>query len=127
MSRLRRSWSGGHILGDDRSCGELWLQIGDLMILEELNPGYLLNHHHDLWGISTTVESYPRDADNLLKHIVKHRELLLLDIELNQISLVLRTSGGISNPGGQSSTEKVVKSVQLWQKVQHLGQMSLST
>jgi hypothetical protein len=27
------------------------------MILEELNPGYLLNHHHDLWGIPTTMES----------------------------------------------------------------------
>jgi hypothetical protein len=75
------------------------------MILEELNPEYLLNHHHDLRGIPTTAESCPRDVDNLLKHIVKRREPLLLDIELNQVSLVLTTSGGVSNPGGQSSTD----------------------
>jgi hypothetical protein len=82
------------------------------MIHEELNPGYLLNHHCDLWSIPTTAESYPRDADNLLKHRVKHREPLLLDIVLNKVLLILRACGGVSNPRSQCSSEKAVKSVQ---------------
>jgi hypothetical protein len=70
-----------------------------------------------LWGIPTTTESYPRDADNLLKHIVKHKEPLLLVIVLNKVLLILRASGGVSNPRSQCSTEKAVKSVQLWKKI----------
>jgi hypothetical protein len=102
------------ILGWDSQ--ELWHEISDLMILGELNPGYLLNHHHDLWGILTIAESYPRDVDNLLKHIVKHRESLLLDIVLNKVPLILRASGGVSNPRSQCSIDKAVKGVQLWKK-----------
>jgi hypothetical protein len=75
----------------------------------------------------TTVENYPQDADNLLKHIVKHREPLLLDIVLNKILLILRESEGVCIPRSQCSTEKMVKSVQLWKEIQHLGRMSLGT
>jgi hypothetical protein len=90
------------------------------VVLQEINPEYPLNHHHDLCGIPTTVKSCPWDTDDLMKYVVKHRELLLLHIELDKVPLILRTSGGVSNPGSQGRTEKSVNSVQLWPEVQHL-------
>jgi hypothetical protein len=73
------------------------------------------------------MKSCPQDTDELLKHVAKHRELLLLHIELDKVLLVLSTSGGVSNPRSQSRTEKSVKSVKLWPEVQHLGRMSFCT
>jgi hypothetical protein len=116
-SRPRRSWGEGHIPGNDRSYRELGFEIGNLMVLQELNLGNYLNHHLDLWGIPTTTECCPRDTDYLLNHVVKYWEPLFLNREMNKVLLVLRTSGRVSNPRSQSSTEKVVKSVQLWKKV----------
>jgi hypothetical protein len=42
------------------------------MVLQELNLGHLLDYHHDLWGVCTTVKSCHGDADDLLKNEVKN-------------------------------------------------------
>jgi hypothetical protein len=91
------------------------------MVLQELPACHLLDYHHNLWGISTTVKSCPRNADDLMKHEVKNLKRLLLDIELDGVPLKLKTSCTISNAWSQSSTEKAVNSVQLWKKVSDLG------
>jgi hypothetical protein len=49
----------------------LRLEVGDHLVLQELPSDDPPNHHHDLWGIPTTVESCPRNDDDLLKHEIK--------------------------------------------------------
>jgi hypothetical protein len=127
VCRARSSRGGRDILGDDGGCRKLWLEIGDLMVLQELNFGHLLDHHHDLWGIPTAAKDIPGDADNLGQHEGEHVEGLLLDIELDEVPLILRTSCSISNPQSQCSTEEAVKSVKLWKEILDLGWMSLDT
>jgi hypothetical protein len=95
------------------------------MVLQELNLRHLLNHHHDLWGVPTTAKSCTRNADDLLKNEVENPKGLLLDIDLDEVPLILRTSGGISNPRSQGSTEEAVKCKQLWQEVLDLWCVSL--
>jgi hypothetical protein len=72
MSGVRSHRGGGNIHYDGRSCRVLRLEIGDLMVLQELLSGDPLNHHYDLWGIPTTAESCPGNVDDLLKHKGKH-------------------------------------------------------
>jgi hypothetical protein len=72
-------------------------------------------------GIPTTAESCLRNADDLLKDEVKHEKALLLDIKLNEVPLILRTSCRIPNVRSQGSTEETVESVKLWKEVSDLG------
>jgi hypothetical protein len=78
-------------------------------------------------GIATTVQSCPRNTDDLLKDEVKHRKSLLRDIKLNEVTLILRTSCRIPNARSQGSTEETVESVQLWKEVLNLGRSGRDT
>jgi hypothetical protein len=72
MGGARSHRSRRNIHSDGRSYQVLRLKVGDLMVLQELPFGHLLDHHHNLWGIPTTAKSYPRNADDLLMHKVKN-------------------------------------------------------
>jgi hypothetical protein len=80
MGRAMSHRRGGNIHGDRRSCRVLRLEVSDLVVLQELSTGHPLNQHHNLWGTPTTAESCPGNTDDLLKDEVKHRKVLLLDI-----------------------------------------------
>jgi hypothetical protein len=69
---VRSHRRGGNVHSDGRSCRVLGLEVGDLMVLREPPSGDPLDHHHNLWDIPTIAESYPRNADDLLKHEVKN-------------------------------------------------------
>jgi hypothetical protein len=122
-SGARSHRRGRNIHNDGRSCQVLRLEVDYLMVLQEFPACDPLDHHHNLWGISTTVKSCHKNADNLCQHESKEREWLLQDIELDNVPLILRISCSISNAWSQSDMEKVVKSVQLWKKVLDLGSM----
>jgi hypothetical protein len=58
-SGARSRITGGNIHRDDWSCWVLRLEIGYLMVLQEVLLCHLLDHHHNLWGIPTAVKSGP--------------------------------------------------------------------
>jgi hypothetical protein len=76
------------------------------MVLQELNSIYPLDHHHDLWGISIATKGSLGDVDNLGQHEGEHGEGLLLNIELDEVPLILRTSCSISNPQSQCNSRR---------------------
>jgi hypothetical protein len=102
----------------------LRLDVSDESVLHEVYALHLLNHHHELRGITTAQERTHRDVDDLTKHVVKDTEGSLLNIVKNQIPLIFGTSGGISNPRSQGGTKEAVKIVELWQEVLSLRGIS---
>jgi hypothetical protein len=72
MGRARSHRRGGNIHGDGRSYRVLRLEVGDLTVLQDLSADHPRNQHHNLWGISTTMECCPRNVDDLLMDEVKH-------------------------------------------------------
>jgi hypothetical protein len=74
----------------------------------------MLNHHNDLKGIATAMERSLGDVENLNQDIVKDSEVLLLNIVLDEVALVLRTCGGISNPRSYGGSKKEVEAIKLW-------------
>jgi hypothetical protein len=48
MGGARSHRGGDSIHGDGRSCRVLRLEVGDLMVLQELLSGHPLDHHHNL-------------------------------------------------------------------------------
>jgi hypothetical protein len=105
----------------------LRLNIYDFLVLEDVNARDLLYHEHNLWGITIVVKCVPRNVDDLLQDEVKDGEEPLLHIELNQVPLILRASGSISNPRSQGGTEEAMKSVELWYEILSLWWMSNCT
>jgi hypothetical protein len=53
--------------------------------------------------------------------------VLILDIKLNEVPLILRTSCHIPNVRSQGSMEETVESVQLWKEVLDLGRSGHDT
>jgi hypothetical protein len=95
----------------------LRIDVGDEHVLHKVNAPHLLNHHHDLRGITAAPEWTHQDIDDLAQNIVKDVERFLLNIVEDQVPLVLRTSGDISNARSHGGMEEVVEAVELWQEV----------
>jgi hypothetical protein len=92
----------------------LWLDLGDEDILHKLFTYHLLNHHLDPRGITTAIERTLGDVENLNQDIVEDTKRILLNIVLDEVALILRTSSGISNLRSQGGSEEAVGAIKLW-------------
>jgi hypothetical protein len=124
---VRTSRGRRHNLGDGWLGWSLRLYVSDEHVLDKSDAGNLLDHHHDLRGIAVALERTHRDIDDLAQNVIKDTEWLLLHIVQDQVSLVLRTRGGISNARSQSSVEEIVEGVELCQEVLSLRRVSFNT
>jgi hypothetical protein len=97
-----------HDLGDSWFGGILWPNVSDNHILHEGDPIDVLYHHHDLQSVAIALKQTHRDIHDLAEDVVKDTKGFLLNIVLDQVLLILRTSSGISNARRQSGLEEVV-------------------
>jgi hypothetical protein len=92
----------------------LWLDAGDEDVLQKVYASHFLNHHHNSRGIAATLERSLRDVENLNQDVVEDTKGLLLNIVLDEVVLILRTSGGISNLRSQGGSKEIVEAIKLW-------------
>jgi hypothetical protein len=65
------------------------------------NAHCLLNHHHDLRGITVALERTHQDVDDLTLDVVEDTEGSLHNIVEDKVPLILRRNGGFSYPWSQ--------------------------
>jgi hypothetical protein len=104
--------------GSFRNCG-----LGSVISWSFRNS--ILNTFSIIIMICGAYPHLQRAVLEMLKNEVKNWKGLLLDIELDKVPLILRTSCGISNARSQGGMEEAVKGKQLWQEVLDLWQTSL--
>jgi hypothetical protein len=90
--------------------------VGNEDILHKLSSWHFLNHHHNLRCLATTAKRSLGDVENLNQDIVEDAKWLIINIVLDEVPLILRTSGVISNPRSQGGAKKAVKATKLWQE-----------
>jgi hypothetical protein len=102
-----------HGQGDGWLGWSLRLDVSDAHVLDKCDAEDLLDHQHNLRGISTVPERTHRDIDNFTQDIIKQTKWPLLQIKQDQVALILRTSGGISNARSQGGSKVAVEGVAL--------------
>jgi hypothetical protein len=106
------------------------LDVGDKDVLHNVHAHHILNHHHYhyhyLRGITAAPKRSLGDVENLNQDVVEDTKGLLLNIVLDEVALVLRTTSGISNLRSQGGSKEAVEAIKLWQEVLDLRQDGLS-
>jgi hypothetical protein len=91
----------------------LWLDVDDEDVLHKVYARHFLSHLHNLRGIAVAPERSLGGVENLNQDVVKDPKGLLLNIVLDDVGLVLRTSGGISNLRSQGGLKEAVEPIKL--------------